>query len=147
MNNFAAISPTELVPIFAVLAGMLVAFYALIKFILNQAEKDRAADRAERQQLAKAISAMADPDINGNTRIADGIERQANESKERNGHLGEMITEQSKQTAKLTEMAVAKVIEGVQNITTQNVIKQNVKQSTVKDETIENEVVKNKGDV
>lgn len=144
MFYFASLTLTELSPILGILAGMLVSFYALLKYVLGQAEKTASADREERKVLAEAIKSMADPEINGNKAIADGIVRQADESAERNGHLGELILKQGEQSAKLTEMAITKVIEGVQNVTTQNVIKQNVKTSTVKDETIEHETVKNK---
>lgn len=144
MYYFAALTLPELAPIFGILAGMLIGFYALLKFVLGQAEKTAEADRAERKELAKAIKDMADPEINGNKRIADGIVKQAEESAQRNGHLGTLIIKQGEQTAKLTDMAVEKVIKGVQNVTTQNVIKQNVKSSTVKDETIEHETVNKK---
>jgi len=89
MNNFAAISPAELVPIFGVLAAMLTAFYALIRFILYQSEKDRIADRAERQALVKAIDDMA----TSNREIAEATKIGNQEAKERNGHLAELTIE------------------------------------------------------
>lgn len=78
------------------------------------------------------------------TNVAHSNKRIADESKQRNGHLAELITEQGKQSVQIADMAVNKVIEGVQNVKTQNVINQKVEQSTVKDETIVNETVKNK---
>lgn len=144
MFYFAALTLPELAPILGILAGMLIGFYALLKFVLAQAEKTAEADREERKELAKAIKDMADPEKNGNKAIADGIVRQADESAQRNGHLGTLILEQGKQSKAIAEGAVAEVIKGVQNIQTQNVIKQNVKNSTVKDETIENEIVNKK---
>ena len=91
MQTFAAISPAELVPIFGVLAAMLTAFYALIRFILKQAEKDRDADRDERKELVSAIKDMAD----SNRAIADEQRKGNQEAEKRNGHLAE-ITIQSR---------------------------------------------------
>jgi hypothetical protein len=91
MLYFAAISPTELVPIFGILAAMLTAFYALVRFILKQAEKDRDADRTERKSLVKAIDDMA----SSNREIAEATRIGNKEAKERNGHLAE-ITIQSR---------------------------------------------------
>lgn len=91
MYYFAAISPGELVPIFGVLTAMLTAFYALVKFMLSQAEKDRNADREERQSLAQAIQDMA----SSNREIAEATRIGNQEAKERNGHLAE-ITIQSR---------------------------------------------------
>lgn len=87
--RFAAISPAELVPIFGILAAMLTAFYALVRFILKQAEKDRDADREERQTLAKAIQDMAE----SNREIAEATKVGNKEAKERNGHLAELTIE------------------------------------------------------
>lgn len=89
MQYFAAISPGELVPIFGVLAAMLTAFYALIRFILKQAEKDREADRAERKALVSAIQDMAD----SNRKIAEATEKGNREAEQRNGHLAEITIE------------------------------------------------------
>lgn len=144
MQNFAALTLPELAPILGILAGMLIGFYALLKFVLGQAEKTAEADRAERKELAKAIKDMADPEVNGNKAIAEGITRQADESAQRNGHLGTLILEQGKQSQVIADTAVKAVIKGVQNVQTQNVIKQNVNTSTVKDETIEHETINNK---
>lgn len=60
IQTFAEISLVELSPILAILAGMLVSFYGIAKFLMTQAEKDREADRAERRELSSAISDMAD---------------------------------------------------------------------------------------
>ena len=86
MMYLAAISPAELIPIFGVLAGMLVAFYALVKFMLNQAENGRAADREERQELAKAFMQVAE----SNREIAAETRNGNQEAEKRNGHLAEL---------------------------------------------------------
>jgi hypothetical protein len=147
VTNFAALTLPELVPIFGLFATMLAGFYGITQVILKQSKSERDSDRDERKLFVAAIENMAASSgrvADTNQDIASAVTKQAVESAERNGHLGEMITEQSKQTAALTEMAVAKVIEGVQNVTTQNVIKQNIKQSNVKEETVEHETVKDK---
>jgi hypothetical protein len=70
---------------------MLTAFYALIRFILKQAEKDRDADRDERKALVAAIQDMAD----SNRAIAEEQRKGNQEAERRNGHLAE-ITIQSR---------------------------------------------------
>lgn len=130
-QTFASLTLPELAPILGILAGMLVGFYALLKFVLNKAEKAAEADRDERKALAEAIAKMADPEINGNKAIADGINRQADESKERNGHLGDMILEQGRQSQAIADAAVKAVIKGVQNVKTQHVVNQQVEHEKV----------------
>lgn len=49
------------------------------------------------------------------------------ESAERNGHLGELIIQQGKQTEKIANKAVSAIIEGTQNVTEQKVEHQTVK--------------------
>jgi len=129
MQYFAALSLPEFTGFLAVLVGMLTGFYGIAKLMLNQAMKDREADREERKHLTKAIKDMADPEVNGNKRIADGIERQAQESAERNGHLGELIIAQGEQTQKIADTAVKSIVRsvGVQNVKEQLVDHQTVK--------------------
>lgn len=127
LHTFSSLTLPELAPILAIMAGMLVGFYGLLKFVLNKAEKAGEADRVERQELTKAIAGMASAmqDVaTSNARIAD-------ESKERNGHLGELIIEQGKQANVLADTAIKKVIQGVQNVKTQKVVHQTVENETV----------------
>ena len=146
MNN--TVDPTTI----GAFVTVILAFLGVAKIMLNQSTRDREADRKERIEsaeadrherriLAEAINKMADPKVNGNERVAQASERQAEESKQRNGHLGEMILEQGKQTAKLIELSVNKTIKGVQNIKTQHVHDQKVDNTTVI-----NEIVTNKGE-
>lgn len=86
MEYFASLTLTELTPILTILAGMLLGFYALLKFVLGQAEKDREADRKERKEFAAALKDVAD----ANFRVAEATENAAKEAKERNGHLAEL---------------------------------------------------------
>ena len=74
----ASITLPELAPILTIFVGMLAGFYALVKFILSQAEKTAIADRDERKEMSTAFN-----------RVADATEKSAREAKERNGHLGD----------------------------------------------------------
>lgn len=69
------------------------------------------------------------------SKIASGLDRLAKahetgnqESAERNGHLGEMVTEQ----AKFTKESTSQILKAVQSIPTQNVHEQKVEHQTVK---------------
>ena len=89
IQKFAQISPTEFVTIISVIAGMLVGFYALIKFMLLNQTKTQEKDRLERLALAKAIE-----------RMAKATETTASEAEKRNGHLAELIIESKEGTIK-----------------------------------------------
>lgn len=89
-------------------------FLAVAKIMLNQATKDREADREERLKLAQAIEHMAD----NSGRVARASERSAKEAQIRNGHLGEqsakiaeIVTQGNELTAKIVERleATAKI--------------------------------------
>lgn len=126
MQNFAAISPGELVPIFGVLAAMLTAFYALIRFILKQAEKDRDADRNERKALVVAISDMAESNrsIAIETKDMKEVHIQGyKEAEQRNGHLAE-ITIQSRDKILSAVGHINEQIAEEQTVEHQTVIKQ-----------------------
>lgn len=60
-------------------------FFALAKVMLNQASRDREADRKERTHLAAAITLMA----KNSGKVAAATTKGAEEAKQRNGHLGE----------------------------------------------------------
>ena len=124
---------------------IILAFLGVAKIMLNQATKDRDADREERIRLAHAIEKMAE----NSGKVAEKMGKVAEYTKEgnvqsaqRNGHLGELIIESGKQTEKLADMAVSKIIEGVLHVETQHVHDQKIDKSTVKNEIIENETVK-----
>lgn len=107
----------ELEPILGIVAGMLAGFYAIFKYQMTQATKDREADREERKDMTKAF-----------TRVAEATERAAREAEKRNGHLAELTIE-SKQ-ATLDAIACIKV---KQNVSEQHVDFQAVDHETVKD--------------
>lgn len=66
----------------------------------------------------------------GLDRLAKAHEKGNQESAERNGHLGELVTEQSKFTKESTKQ----ILKAVQNIPTQNVHEQKVEHQTVKNQ-------------
>lgn len=113
---FASLTLVELSPILGIFAGMLLGFYALVKFMLGQATISTTADRTERQELSKAIENMA----SAMRDVADSNARIADESKERNGHLAE-ITVQSRD----------QVLGAITNINSQNVTHQVVEHQEV----------------
>lgn len=76
---------------------MMGGFYAIAKVMLNQASKDRDADRAERNKLSDAITLMAD----NSGKVAQATVKSANEAKARNGHLGDLVAQGNKMTAKI----------------------------------------------
>lgn len=100
---FAALTLTEFLPILSVMAGMLVAFYAMLKYLLDRYTKsldaasierralvtsgtaDRENERTERLALMQAIDKMA----KSSQDVAEATKQAAQEAKERNGHLGE----------------------------------------------------------
>jgi len=121
---FAAISPTELAPILGIVAAMLTGFYALIRFILKQSEKDRDADRKERKELVIAIQDMAD----SNRAIAEETKdmkevhiKGYQEAEQRNGHLAE-ITIQSRDQILSAVGHVKKQHVDLQYVNTENVM-------------------------
>lgn len=111
MDNLASISLTELSPILGILAGMLAGFYALLKYVLNNASKTTEADREERQALISTFE-----------RVAKATEKSAREAESRNGHLAE-ISIQNKDA----------ILEAINNLTlNQKIMEQEVEHQTVK---------------
>jgi len=126
--NFAAITLPELAPILTIFVGMLGGFYVLVRFILTLSEKTQEADRKERQELSKAIAQMA----LGMEKVATSNERIADESKARNGHLGELIVSQTEMTMENKDQ----IITAINGLT--------INKQTVHKQIVENEQVLNK---
>lgn len=112
----ASLTATELAPILAILTGMLTGFYALLKFVLKQAEKTSDADRAERKEFTKTLKDLT----SSNERIAQSHEKAAREAEKRNGHLAELQIEARKD-----------VLSAINHICKQEVKEQVVKHQTV----------------
>ena len=109
--NFASLTLTELAPIIVILAGMLTGFYALLKFVLENASKATEKDREERKELSVAVN-----------RMATATEKSAKEAEQRNGHLAE-ISIQNK----------GAILEAINNLSlNQKIIEQEVEHQTVK---------------
>lgn len=113
---------------------IILAFLGIAKIMLNQATKDREADRSERIRLAHAIEKMADNSGKNaeNTAKMAQYTREGNEqSAERNGHLGELIIQQSEQTQKIADKAVEMIVTQVAH--------QRVDEQTVKHQIVEHQ--------
>jgi hypothetical protein len=78
---------SSIVTILGILAGMLAGFFAIAKTMLNSATKERDADRQERLKLSEAINHMA----RNSDKVAAATQRSADEAKQRNGHLAELV--------------------------------------------------------
>lgn len=115
-HTFAQISPTEFGTIITILGGMLVGFYALVKFILNQQATIQELDRKERIELTKAF-----------TRVAEATEKAASEAKDRNGHLAEMEL----QSQQMFQTLADRNLNAITNIQNQKVVHQTVEHETV----------------
>lgn len=83
---FASLTLTELAPILTIFAGMLIGFYALVRYMLTNQEKiteqhlkTQELDREERKELSRAFN-----------RVAEATEKGAREAEARNGHLAEI---------------------------------------------------------
>ncbi len=114
IHTLAQISPTEFGSIITVIGGMLLGFYALVKFILTNHEKVQEKDREERLGLAQAIE-----------RMATATETSASEAEKRNGHLAELIIESKEGT-----------LEAIHCIK----VKQNVSEQVVDEQIVRHEV-------
>lgn len=114
-----------------VFAGMIAVFFGFATLMLKQATKDRDADRKDRKELSNAIQSMAKSGL----RQAEATERSADEAKQRNGHLAELVTESTKTTQTLAENGIANIIATVhatQKVNTQQVEHQIVKEQIKK---------------
>jgi hypothetical protein len=115
-HTFAQISPTEFGSIITVIGGMLIGFYALVKFILTSHEKTQEKDRLERLALAKAVE-----------RMATATENAAKEAEARNGHLAEMTKD-----AKDATLEAIRCIKLKQQVAEQHVDLQTVEHEEVR---------------
>lgn len=114
MYNFASLTLVELAPILSIYAGMLAGFYAIVKFIISNGQKNSDGDREERQNVLKDLTASMN-------RMAEASERAAREAEQRNGHLAE-ISNQNRDI----------IIKAVANIKEQHVDRQTVDKSIVR---------------
>lgn len=143
MQTFAAITLPELAPILTILAGMLVGFYGLMKFVLNNALKSTNADRDERKEervafqaaldnLASAQREAAQVEAESRDKQTQAIERTADEAESRNGHLAEMATRQ----IEISIQNKDQIVEQIKGLV--------IDRQTVHNQIVENEKVINK---
>lgn len=118
MIYLAVITLAELAPILTILAAMLTGFYAILKFVLNNAAKATEADRDERKELTQAVNRMA----KASEAQAKETRNAAVQAEKRNGHLAELQIE-----------ARADVLQAISKMGTQNVNEQVVKHQTVEE--------------
>lgn len=123
---FADFTPSSDTPaVVGAFVTVILGFLGIAKIMLTQASKDRTADRQEREKLAAAITLMAD----NSGKVAKATERGANEAKQRNGHLAELIIQTGENTQAIANTAVSAIIEGV---STQHIDKQTVDKQIIK---------------
>lgn len=114
------LQPGDLYAILGLFAGVVAGFIGLANVMLKQSTKDREADRLERKELSEAIQRMA----KSSDKVAEATVRGANEAKQRNGHLGELVMESAKTNQKLAESATGTIISAIasfQKVDTQKV--------------------------
>jgi len=106
---------------------VVLAFLAIAKIMLGQATRDRDADRKGRKELSQAIALMA----KNSNRVAEATVRSADEAKQRNGHLAELVMQSNENTRVLAEKATKDIIAavGMQHIDVQKVEHQTVTES------------------
>jgi hypothetical protein len=100
-----------------IIGAMVTGFLAISTLMLKQTAKEREADRSERKELVRAIRDMA----KSSEKVAKATERSANEAKQRNGHLAELMINNT------SEIVGAVSAHHDQTVDVQNVNKQIVK--------------------
>ena len=118
--TFAVLEGSELSQILAVIAGMLVGFYGIFKFMASSAAKDREADRKERKEQNVAFVKALKEVARTNALIATATEKGNREAEKRNGHLAELTIQSKEDTLK-----------AIGHLKTQHVDKQVVKHEHV----------------
>lgn len=104
---------TVLVAVIAALGGLLFGFYKFATDQMKEARKERA---EERKEFSKVLDRVAD----SSAAVAAATTRSADEAKQRNGHLAELVTASN-----------AKLMEGLREIKNQKVSEQIVEHQTV----------------
>jgi mannitol-specific phosphotransferase system IIBC component len=119
----------DITAVLGTFAALVASFWAITKVLLTQASKDRESDRSERKELSKAIKDMA----GATGRVADASQRAADEAKERNGHLAELVMQSKKDGERIANSAVSEIIDHIdkQQIKEQTVEHQHVKSKEV----------------
>ena len=109
MNRFAAISASELATVLGVFGTILGGFYA---FSYKQMKESRLERHTERADFMRAL----DKNAKAANRMATATERSADEAKERNGHLAEMIAKSSEDSKVMVDAALVKIVDNVAKV-------------------------------
>ncbi len=104
---------------------VILAFLGIARLMLSQATKDREADRKERKELSIAIALMA----KNSSKVAEATVRSADEAKQRNGHLAELVVQSTEAARVLAEKATETIVAAVQHVDVQKVEHQTIKES------------------
>ena len=136
------VTSTDNVPLIEAITGAMVAvvaaFIGLGTVMFRQAAKDRRDDRKERLNFAEAVKDMAksnrliaDSNKTGFEKLTSATERTADEAKERNGHLAELIQQGSDRVDVIAKQATDNIIKGVQTVKEQHVEHQAIDNATI----------------
>lgn len=115
-------------------------FFALI----NKQNKTHEKLVMAMDRVAESGDLQAKVTKDGFSKLVSENKRGNDESKERNGHLGELIVKQADIMSGIADGASDKIIGAVQHIQTSHVKQQIIDKSTVKNETVENETITKK---
>jgi hypothetical protein len=140
MGGYFAVIDGNLVPILGAFVTMLVGFYALAKLMLGQAVKDRDADRNERLRLADAIEKMAEnsgKNAENMGKLAEYTKEGNAQSEVRNGHLGELILKQGEQMQTIAEKSTERVVTAVQTIHSQHIEHAHIEHEHIKSKEVD----------
>lgn len=123
-------------------SAIVLGFLGVAKIMLAQGTKERDADRTERIKLSDAISTMAQNSSKqaeatkaGFNKLVRSNDRAADEAKERNGHLAELVLQGTESTKVIAEGAVTTIVAAVSSA-------QNIKEQTVEHAHIEHAEIK-----
>lgn len=115
------VTQSDLYAILGIFAGMLVGFYAILRFVLNQSAKDRHELSSAIRYMGKSSEKVASTTAAGFDKLTKSSDRTADEAKARNGHLAELIIESTKTNQQLADNATATITTAIQTIGTQKI--------------------------
>lgn len=135
-------SGAELATIFGAFGTILYGFYRYAQTRERDFEKSRQSQTKAFEKTIDKLSKSINDLGKTNERIAQANERAADEAKERNGHLGELLLSNQEMLLahnKDVEKIGENILEAVSNVKEQHVEHQHVEQSRVNEEIISKE--------
>lgn len=125
MSYFAVITDNgELIGIFAAFGGLLVGFYAFATKQMRDARDER---KDERDTFNKTLDKVA----RASEHVAEATSRAADEAKQRNGHLADLVIEQREHMKFIANQTSNTILDGVQHIQEQHIEKQRIDKQTI----------------